>query len=81
MRIRRQIIVFAVFVVLCFCVSQNALAATLTVSSAIDTNGGTCSVNCSLREAVSTANDGDTGQAFEQCVYNYMRLHLGMKPL
>lgn len=40
--------------------SSEVLGATLTVSSSLDTNGGSCGVNCSLREAVNTANDGDT---------------------
>ena len=38
----------------------NAPAATLTVTKTADTDDGVCSADCSLREAIDVAADGDT---------------------
>ncbi len=51
-------IIFAIFVFFVFC--QTGGAATLTVTKAADTDDGVCNADCSLREAVATANSGDT---------------------
>ncbi|MDP6452022.1 MAG: CSLREA domain-containing protein, partial [SAR202 cluster bacterium] len=37
-----------------------AEGATLTVTTNVDSNDGTCDTNCSLREAIAAAASGDT---------------------
>lgn len=55
-----RIVLFAFLIFVFGIASSESFGATLTVSSSLDTNGGNCGINCSLREAISAANDGDT---------------------
>lgn len=45
----------AIFVVIC-CLNSTSTAATYTVTKIADTNDGVCDADCSLREAITTAN-------------------------
>lgn len=42
------------------CSANSALASTLVVTNIADSIDGTCDINCSLRDAIGAANDGDT---------------------
>ncbi|MBL8182323.1 MAG: carboxypeptidase regulatory-like domain-containing protein [Blastocatellia bacterium] len=60
MRVSRFFFLFGSILFACICSSASLSAATLVVSSNVDSTDGTCDINCSLRDAVSAANDGDT---------------------
>lgn len=60
MRIIRITLYFVCFVFVFICSPANLNGATLVVTNIADSTNGTCDINCSLRDAVSAANDGDT---------------------
>lgn len=51
---------FVCLVLIFICSPANLNGATLVVTGTTDTTDGTCDINCSLRDAISAANDGDT---------------------
>ena len=54
-----------------FLLASTAFSATFTVTKTTDTNDGTCNADCSLREAVTAANNaaGDDIVAFDAMVF------------
>jgi len=60
MRVSRFFFLFGLIFLACICSPASLSAATLVVSSNVDSTDGTCDISCSLRDAVSAANDGDT---------------------
>lgn len=60
MKIIRITLYFVCFVLIFICSPANLNGATLVVTGITDTTDGTCDMNCSLRDAVNAANDGDT---------------------
>jgi CSLREA domain-containing protein len=66
----------ALVVILTIVFSTFSLAATYTVTKVTDTNDGTCDADCSLREAVATANatSADDVIEFESSVFSTRRI-------
>ena len=60
MKIIRITLYFVCFVLIFICSPANLNGATLVVTGITDTTDGTCDMNCSLRDAISAASDGDT---------------------